>query len=327
MNKIDIVKFINLGFLENETTFSLYGQEVIDKFIGLLTNKLKEEKFKHYNIVFINKNIDGRYYRFINNKIEIMIKEDNTKNNALDLQYLISKFIKDILGIALIEGAKEKYNYSYYYGYLLLNKLIKIYEVKQNKEKTYIRFDLLNILYAFYNEDSYLSYLILPELVIIPLHQNKSGVLSYANKIKEKLNIPSYIDDRNISPLEKKKSTLNKRIPLIIYVGPKEYKKNILTIEYLENKYELSIEDINSINDYLVKSLKDKYNISLKKIYEYDKEVININNLRKIIKVNICDNCFIEGYKYFLTPFNKITKTNKCIICQNKINNIKLLSK
>lgn len=327
MNKIDIVKFINLGFLENETTFSLYGQEVIDKFISLLTNKLKEEKFKHYNIDFINKNIDGRYYRFINNKIEIMIKEDNTKNNSLDLQYLISKFIKDILGIALIEGAKEKYNYSYYYGYLLLNKLIKIYEVKQNKEKTYIRFDVLNILYSFYNEDSYLSYLILPELVIIPLHQNKSGVLSYANKIKEKLNVPSYIDDRNISPLEKKKSTVNKRIPLIIYVGPKEYKKNILTIEYLENKYELSIEDINSINDYLVKSLKDKYNISLKKIYEYNKEVININNLRKIIKVNICDNCFIEGYKYFLTPFNKITKTNKCIICQNKINNIKLLSK
>lgn len=327
MNKNDIKRFINLGFLDDENTYSIYGQKVVDKFLELVIKKLNEEGFNHYNQDFIHLNLKGKYYRIIDNKLEVMISEININNDALDLQYLFSKILKEILGLALIEGYKVNNNFNYYYGYIYLNKIRRIYTVKQNSKKAYLQFDIDNIFYSIYEEDSYLSYKVLPMLTIIPLHQNKSGVLSYANKIKDHINFDTYIDDHSISPLEKKKNAINKRMPLIIYVGPKEYKNKLVTIELNENKYQIKYEEINSIDNYLSISLNIKYNNMLKKIYLFEKEVKVIDELAKIVKVNICPTCKIEKYKYFLTPFNRVSKINKCIVCNENINNIVLLKK
>ena len=327
MNKIDINKFQNIGYLESSNICTIYGQEVLDKFLDLLINKIKKEGFKHYELDFINSNLKGKYYRIVNNYLEMMISENNINNDALDLQYLFSKLLKDILGISLIEGSRKSHNYIYYYGYILINKLKTIYVIRQNKTNAYLKFNLLNIFYSVYEDDSYLSYKILPSLYIIPLHQNKSGVLSYASKVQNQININSYIDDRNISPLEKKKETSNKRIPIIIYVGPKEYKNRLLTIEYNNIKTQFKFDEIEIINNLLIKSLNDKYNSFLKKIYCFDKEKFEIDNLEKIIKINICNDCVIEGYNYFLTPFNRVSKINRCIVCNKELNNIVLLKK
>lgn len=322
-----INKLKELGFLESNAVCTIYGQEIIDNFLELLIKKLKQNEFKHYNKSVIKENKLGKYYYLTDRYIEMSLSKDNINNEALDLQYLFSKFLKDTLGISLIEGTKIVYNYNYYCGYIYLNKPILMYIVKQNKYNTYIKFDLFNIFYSIIKENTYLSYLIAPKITIIPLHQNKSGVLSYANKIKETLLFNSEIDDRNISPSLKIEKAKNERVPLIIYSGPKEYKNQNLIIEYNNFKETISINDLNKINDYLLITLKNKYNQNLKDIYLFDRELTVLNNLSKIIKVNICDRCNIDQYKYLLTPFNRISKTNRCVKCNKEVNNILYLTK
>lgn len=318
-------KFISLGFIKDDV-FTIYGQEIVDKFLDLIINKLKSEGFKHYNLDFINSDSLGKYYRITNNYLEIMSSVGNINHEALNLEYLLSKLLKDYLGISLIEGYKSMHNNTYYYGYILLKDLELMYVVKQNKSKAYLRFDLKNIFYSVFEDNSYLSYYLIPYLKIIPLHQNKSGVLSYANKIKESLAMPSIVDDRSISPFEKKRSLVNERIPLAIYVGPKEYKNNKFIIELNEEKIELSYDEINNINYYLIKSLKDKMNNNLKKNYLLEKEKTDLNLLTKINKVNICNDC-IKDYKYILHPFNRLNKSTCCIKCGKSANNVVYIKK
>lgn len=327
MNKIEVQKLINLGFLESKEICSIYGQEIVDNFLDLLFINLKKEGFKHYNIDLNKSSIKGKYYRLINHYLEILVSESNIQNDALDLQHLFSKFLKDTLGVSLIEGSKVKNNFNYYYGYIFQSNFKKMYEIKQNNYKVFIKFDVFNIFNSIYDENSYLSYKIAPCIAIIPLHQNKSGVLSYANKIKNKIDFNSYVDERNISPILKKKHANNKRIPMIIYIGPKEYKNKKVCLEFNGIKEEINFEEMELINDYLERTLKNKYNQNLKKIYLFEKEVLSLEKKEKIIKVNICSNCSVEGYKYFLTPFNRINKNNKCIICNDVSNNIILLKK
>ena len=50
-------------------------------------------------------------------------------------------------------------------------------------------------------------------------------------------------------------------------------------------------------------------------------------NDKKLIKVNICENCQIDKYHNFLIPFNRISKTHKCIKCNKEVNNIVYLKK
>lgn len=318
-------KFIKLGFLE-DNSFTVYGQEIIDKFLSIIITKLKSEGFKHYNLDFINNKKEGKYYRINNYTLEIMSNLGNINHEALNLQYMLSRILKDYLGVSLIEGYKYRNNSIYYYGYILLKDLENMYTIKQNKSKTYLRFDLRNILYSIYDDNSYLSYHLAPYIKIIPLHQNKSGVLSYANKIKDNLKISSKVDERNISPIDKKKEALNERVPLIIYVGPKEYKHNKALIELNNERYELSFEELNNIDQYLIKSLKDKINNNLKFTYSLDKEVTNINLLTRISKVNICNNC-LKNYKYIMHPFNRINKSVCCLVCNEKINNVVYIKK
>jgi len=327
MKKSEIKKLIDLGFLESDNQCSIYGQEIVDRFLKLLINKFEMLGYKHYNRDFIKDTISGKYYRIVNNTLEVMVSDSNIKNEALDLQYLFSKFLKDNLGIAMIEGSKYVKGNEYYYGYLLSCNLKNVYTIKQNKYKSYLKFNLFNIFYSIINEDSYLSYKILPYLAIIPLHQNKSGVLSYANKVKENLEFSSYLDDRNISPLEKKKAVINKRIPLIIYVGPKEYKSQKVTIEVNGMKEEIEFKDLKFIQKYLEYSLQKKYNNELKNVFYYEKEITQLNELNKIIKINICPNCHVERYKYFLTPFNRVNKSKLCLVCNQNVNNLIFLKK
>ncbi len=320
MKRKDINKLKSLGFINDDDILSIYGQEILDKFTNILINTLKNEGFKHYNVNFIKAKVKGKYYRIINDTFEIMISDDNILNASLDLNYMFSKFIKDVLGISLIEGYKINRNYKYYYGYM--RNLEAFYIVKQNKNQAYLRFDLFKIFLSCIKEDSYLSCYLISHLVLIPLHKTKSGVLSYAKNVGEKSNITILIDERDISNLEKKKDVFNKRIPFIIYVGPKELKRQTITIEYQNEKIEILLNDIDTINNLLLKSFKDKYNNNLKEIFLLDKEKLEIGFSNNIVKVNLCESCQINNYKYFLTPFNRVSKNYKCLICKKEANNL-----
>ena len=66
-------KFIKLGFLE-DNSFTVYGQEIIDKFLSIIITKLKSEGFKHYNLDFINNKKEGI---ISSSEIGLPIKENN----------------------------------------------------------------------------------------------------------------------------------------------------------------------------------------------------------------------------------------------------------
>ena len=77
----------------------------------------------------------------------------------------------------------------------------------------------------------------------------------------------------------------------------------------------------------MISTLKTKYNNSLKDMFILEKEKTNLENLGKIIKVNLCNDCIIDKYKKFLVPFNRVSKKRKCIICGKDINNVVILKK
>lgn len=322
MKKKYVKQLIDLGFLESNEICTLFGQEVLDNFLYLFIDVLIKNGYKHYNKDFIKEGINGKFYRINSHYLDVYSNVNNINNEALDIEHLFSRYFKEFLGIALIEGYRYRGIYKYYYAYIYLNDLESFFEIKQNKNQTYVRFDIYNIFYSIIEENNCLSYLLSPKVVIIPLHQNKSGVLSYATKIREKMEIDSYIDDGDCSPYEKTKKANNLRIPLKIYAGPKEFKHQKVIIEYNDRKEEISFNDLDKISDYLTLTLKNKYNNNLRKIYSFEKEKKEINNLGNLDKVNICNECNIDGYKKFLIPFNRVSKTHKCIICQKEKNNI-----
>lgn len=322
MNKKDLDRFINLNLLINEKTFSIYGQEIIDNFVNSLISTLKKEGFKHYNIDYKKENFQGRFYKISDNYFEIFSSVKENNNEALDIYYIFSRFIKNILGISIYEGYNDYHNNRYYYGYYITT----LFKVKQNKRIVYLKFDLRNIFYSVYNEEDYFSYLINENVYLIPLHQNKSGVLSYANKIKESLKVNVIIDSDSISPFEKRKKAINKRIGTIIYVGPKELKHQSILIELDNNKEELPLNSLD-INYYLNKSYKNKLNKSLKDTFLNEKEVTNLNDLKYLNKVNLCENCNVLNYKKYMYPFNRVTKTNNCLICKKESKNLVFIKK
>ncbi len=322
MNKKDLKRFIDLNLLINENTFSIYGQEIIDNFVNNLITTLKKEGFKHYNIDYKKENFQGRFYKLNDYYFEIFSSVKENNNEALDIYYIFSRFIKNILGISIYEGYNDYHNNRYYYGYYIKN----LFKVKQNKKIVYLKFDLRNIFYSVYNEEDYFSYLINENVYLIPLHQNKSGVLSYANKIKEKFKVNVIIDSDNISPFEKKKNAINKRIGTIIYVGPKELKHQTVLIEQDDIKETVNINDLD-IDYYLNKGYKNKLNKSLKETFLNEKEIVDLNNLKYFNKVNLCENCNVLNYKKYMLPFNRVTKTNNCLICKKESKNLVFIKK
>ena len=117
MNKKDLKRFIDLNLLINENTFSIYGQEIIDNFVNNLITTLKKEGFKHYNIDYKKENFQGRFYKLNDYYFEIFSSVKDNNNEALDIYYIFSRFIKNILGISIYEGYNDYHNNRYYYGY------------------------------------------------------------------------------------------------------------------------------------------------------------------------------------------------------------------
>lgn len=144
MNKKDLKRFIDLDLLINENTFSIYGQEIIDNFVNNLITILKKEGFKHYNIDYKKENFQGRFYKLNDYYFEIFSSVKENNNEALDIYYIFSRFIKNILGISIYEGYNDYHNNRYYYGYYIKN----LFKVKQNKKIVYLKFDLRNIFYS-----------------------------------------------------------------------------------------------------------------------------------------------------------------------------------
>ena len=96
MNKKDLKRFIDLDLLINENTFSIYGQEIIDNFVNNLITILKKEGFKHYNIDYKKENFQGRFYKLNDYYFEIFSSVKDNNNEALDIYYIFSRFIKNI---------------------------------------------------------------------------------------------------------------------------------------------------------------------------------------------------------------------------------------
>ena len=86
MNSKDINKFVELGFLLNKETFTIYGQEIVDNFVVGLIECLKKEGYKHYNVDLINNDLDGKYYRLNGYYFEIV--SNYVLNNNLTFQQL-----------------------------------------------------------------------------------------------------------------------------------------------------------------------------------------------------------------------------------------------
>ena len=51
------------------------------------------------------------------------------------------------------------------------------------------------------------------------------------------------------------------------------------------------------------------------------------NNLKYFNKVNLCENCNVLNYKKYMLPFNRVTKTNNCLICKKESKNLVFIKK
>ena len=166
-------------------------------------------------------------------------------------------------------------------------------------------------------------------LVILTIQKNK--IASEIKRIKEQLINEEFlvIDEvTNLSKMEEK--LINEGHLLLIEVGPSNVKKQQLTLVTDELKRQIPINDllleINKVKD---ASRKHYYQLSLKKVLNFNKKVVNFDDLINGNRFCCCleKTCLSKiqdkiKFKKLYYPFTNLRFSKKCIVCQKEGKNI-----
>lgn len=172
------------------------------------------------------------------------------------------------------------------------------------------------------------------QAVIIPIMQNKEGVLEKADNIKDVLskNVRVKVDDSDKSPGFKFSENEMKGIPVRIEIGPKDIEKNqcVIVRRDTREKVVVSLDEIDQkVNEILKTMQDDLYNSALTHrnnnthvAKTYDELVEIANNKTGFIKTMWCgDLACEEKVKEDLSitsrcmPFEQESISDKCPIC------------
>ena len=98
-------------------------------------------------------------------------------------------------------------------------------------------------------------------------------------------------------------------------------------IDFVQKKLKKNKKKCKFLKIYTILLIKNKLNKSLKDTFLNEKEITNLNDLKYLNKVNLCENCNVLNYKKYMYPFNRVTKTNNCLICKKESKNLVFIKK
>ncbi len=294
------------------------------------------------------------YYDFVTQDLAIPLicgkKTESEKFAGAKDTYTIEAMMHD--GKALQSGTSHFFgnNFPDAFGIKYLNKENKLCSAYETSWGMSTR--IIGAIIMVHGDD---SGLVLPpkiaptQVMVIPIAQNKSGVLEKANAIVMKLkeeNIRVKIDEREKSPGFKFSEQESLGIPLRIEIGPKDIEKNqvIITRRDTREKIIISIDKLTTEIPKIMKQIQnDMYNRAKEFLDTHIYTAHNLEEMKKIsqnqigfIKTMWCGNkeceqkikSEIEGFSSRCIPINSTEKiTDHCIYCEQKAKHIVIWGK
>lgn len=184
------------------------------------------------------------------------------------------------------------------------------------------------------------------QVVIVPIQQQKDGVLDVANKIKkqlENINVRVFLDDRDASPGWKFNESEMKGMPIRLEVGPRDIENNqcILVRRDSGEKIQTSIDEIETKIPELLDNIQKEMYSKAKKYMEERivvckslEEIGKALDEKKFAKVMWCgeENCEqIIKDKFQATsrvmPFGEEPFDDVCPICGKKAKHVMIFAR
>lgn len=184
------------------------------------------------------------------------------------------------------------------------------------------------------------------QIVIIPVAQNKPGVLNEARKIYDSLNAEGFrvkIDDSDKSAGWKFSEYEMKGVPLRIEIGPRDIEKGLITICKRNDgtRENIKNEDLIPECHRLLKTIhKEMYDKALKYLLDHTTEVHNVEELKAALdkggyakmmwcEDEACENKIKEMFNATsrCMPFTQIPFYDKCPICGKKATKVVLFAR
>lgn len=305
--------------------------------------------------------------------------EDEAREETLNILNLYDDFCKDFLAIPMVKGrktekekfagAKETYSIeslmhdgkglqsgtSHYFGDGFAKAFDITYTDKNNKLQHVFQTSwgvstrLLGALIMVHGDN---NGLVLPpniapiQTIIIPIAQNKAGVLDKANELKQKLEskFRVSIDDSDKTPGWKYSEAELKGIPIRIELGPKDIENNQCVLVRRDNreKFIVCLDNVLDEVDKLLKNIQDSlYNKAFKHLEEHTHIATSIDMFEDILinKTGYikamwcgCEQCELEiknrtGATSRCIPFEQEDISDTCIVCGEKAKHMVMFAK
>ncbi|MCD8195110.1 MAG: proline--tRNA ligase [Coprobacillus sp.] len=185
------------------------------------------------------------------------------------------------------------------------------------------------------------------QVVIIPVAQNKEGVLNEAKKIEEQLKRADFkvkLDDSDHTAGWKFAEYEMKGVPVRIEIGPRDIEHNVVTAVKRNDGVKLTLSRDTLVDD-LTKLLKQIHDEMYKKALDFQVshtyEVHTFDELKEVMdnnkgyaKAMWCGDPDCEAKIKEVTsatarvlPFNQIPCDDKCVVCGKKADKVVLFAK
>lgn len=184
------------------------------------------------------------------------------------------------------------------------------------------------------------------QIVVIPIAQQKPGVIPAARELYELLNKAGYrvkLDESDHTPGWKFSEYEMKGVPLRVEIGPRDIEKGVVSLVKRNDssKIEINKEDLIKEVDVLLKVIqKEMYEKAYRYLLDHVTEVHNIDELKIALekggyaKMMWCgEQCCEDKIKELTTatarciPFNQIHFDDTCPICGKKAKKVVLFAK
>ncbi len=185
------------------------------------------------------------------------------------------------------------------------------------------------------------------QIVIIPVQQQKEGVLAKAREIEQTLTAKGYrvkLDDSDRTPGWKFAEYEMKGVPLRIEIGPRDLEKNVAVLAKRNDgiKHTIAIDDLANQIDPMMKVMhQEMYEHALAHLNGHITEVKTIDELKEVVdhkggyaKMMWCGDVECENHIKDLTtatarcmPFNQTPFDENCPVCGKKAHKVVLFAK
>ena len=304
--------------------------------------------------------------------------EEEARDDAIRMLNIYDKLGKEVLAVPFVKGRKtekEKFagameTYSiealmhdgkalqsgttHYFGDGFANKFEVHFQDRDGKVKAPhqtswgVSTRLIGSIIMVHGDDNGLvlpPYVAPIQVVIIPIQQQKDGVLSKANEIKEhleSLGLRVKVDDSDHTPGWKFAEYEMKGVPLRIEVGPRDIQENKCMLAKRVNgeKSPLSLDELDNIPAILKEIHEEMYQKALAQVKANIEEVTTFDALKERVdkggyaKMNWCGDQACEDKIKELTnatarcmPFGEELFGDICPICGKKAKKVVLFAK